>query len=171
MNSFLTLALVAGLAPVAFANSTGMGGNTASVPVPACAVIYAPVTIGEIGPWNFGTLALNSFAPFSVHMDKFGMYGGAVNCATYNGTHKVPVDVPWIGGLKDYRLDLCFTATTATLKGKGFGAGTLTLTPDSIPNIKAGLPFFFFPLTGTLSGKGTGVGSYSGTVTVTACYL
>lgn len=172
MNKVLTLLLVAGMVPAAFAESTGGGGNTASVTVPACAVVYAPVSIGEVGPWNFGTLVLNTLGQkFSVYMDKHGAYSNWVNCSMYNGNNKVPTDVPTIIGIKDPRLQVCFTTpTTVPLKG-GFLSGTLTLTPDPIPSTNSALFFFKFPLTGTLSGNGWGVGSYTGSVMVTACYM
>jgi len=176
MNKIATLAVVAALAPFAFAGSTistGGGGNTASVAIHANAVIYLPVTIGETGDWSFGSLVLNSTGqPFSVNMNSNSGYSNAVNCATYNGSHGLATSTPTIWGSKDPNLEVCFTtqAVQLTRVGNGLGSGTLTLTPDQISNATAGYGYAI-PLTGKLAGDGKSVGTFSGTVTVTACYM
>lgn len=163
MNKLIALALVAGLAPLAFATD----GNSASTTADAAVVIYNPVTLTSTGKLDFGKLVITdptSSASVTLDGAKTASYS---NCAAFNGSVSgaagANLDVPIFSGTKDSDLDVTVTHYSATMTDC-----TIVLTAPVIAKTSTS---FNFPVFGTLNIPAGMTGKKSGQVLVTVAYL
>lgn len=157
MRKLLTLALVAGLAPFAFAD-----GNTASASANATVTIFAPVTLTSTGSLNFGQVVVTSVsAPVEVDLSATGgpTY---TNSAALNGS-SVPT-VPSFTGTKDASLGLTVSVGSSNVtKSCTLGVSA----PSSIP---AGSTSFSVTPTYVFKAPANTLGTVTGTVNVSVVY-
>jgi hypothetical protein len=164
MNKLIALALVAGLAPFAFADD----GNSATITnVPASVVIYSPVTLNYTGKLDFGQVVVTDTtktATVALNASKVATY---TNCAAFNGTisgaNGAVLNIPTFTGTKDASLQVGVSSYSATMQDC-----TIALTQPSVT--QSGINFSF-PVFGTLTIPANVTGSKSGLVSVTVAYL
>jgi hypothetical protein len=123
MRKFIALAIVAGLAPLAFAD-----GNSASVPALATVQILAPVTVSTDGvTLNFGKVIVSTI-PADVVMDQNGAVTAGGGADLFKGSGKTPTTVPHFSITKDP------AATVAVVFTPIFPSGSFTIDPLVITN-------------------------------------
>jgi hypothetical protein len=164
MNKLIALALVAGLAPFAFADD----GNSATISnVNAAVVIYSPVTLSATGKLDFGKVVITDttqIASVALNGSKVATY---TNCAAFNGTVSgaggAVLNFPTFTGTKDSSLSVGVTSYSATMQDC-----TINLATPVVVQSGTG---FTFPVFGTLNIPVGITGSKSGLVSVTVAYL
>jgi spore coat protein U-like protein len=112
MNKLIVLALVAGLAPLAFAD-----GNTSTATAQASVTILAPVYCGFTGTLNFGKVVMTG-APTSFSIDNGGVVhpGADGQTTVFLGKSQIGTSLPSLNITKDASatLSLVYSSNMAT---------------------------------------------------------
>jgi hypothetical protein len=164
MKSLLTLALVAGLAPLAFAED----GNTSSATAQASVTILAPVKVTTTGSLQFGKVVVSAF-PSNITIDSTAHVTPDQNASIY--VTPGATSVPYFTITKD-----ATASVTVLFKSNFSPEATFTLDPAVITGAEgfatsAQTAYENKPLYGVLTlPTGTVPGVINGTITITATY-
>jgi spore coat protein U-like protein len=117
MRKLLTLVLVAGLAPLAFAD-----GNTSTATATASVTILAPVYVGFQGALNFGKVVVSA-APTTMAISNSAAVTTDSNADVFKGSAKIGTTVPVLSMSKDA------SATVAITYSSNLAYGTFMVDP------------------------------------------
>lgn len=118
MNKLIALAIVAGLAPLAFAD-----GNTATATAQSSVTILAPVKVTTSGALEFGKVVVTG--PTTIKINSLAVVTGDANSIPFSGSAKITATVPTFTITKDAMAHVAVTITPSFTQG-----GVLTIDPD-----------------------------------------